>query len=214
MAMPRFDIPRMDSSSASASFSVRTAVGSSRISSLSCSLESSLAISVNCLCPTGMSLMTIFRSMLTPIISIAFAARSSISVLSSVFSRSPNISEMMLYFLGSLLRRMFSVVVNPGIRENSWCTMPMPAAIASKGELNLTTDPLSRISPPYPPVSRIISAPKRILISVDFPAPFSPTSPMTSPSPTDRLISVRTWFPKKFFLIFSISRSGLLSLSM
>ena len=56
-AIPRADMPRMDSRSASASCSVRTAVGSSRIRSFSWSLESSLAISVNCLCPTGMLLM-------------------------------------------------------------------------------------------------------------------------------------------------------------
>ena len=48
-AMPWAAIRRMESSSASASFSVSTAVGSSRISSFSWSLLSSRAISVNCL---------------------------------------------------------------------------------------------------------------------------------------------------------------------
>ena len=75
IAIPRLAIPRIDSSRASASFSVKTAVGSSRIRSLSCSFDSSLAISVNCLCPTGISLIIIFRSISTPISSMAFAAR-------------------------------------------------------------------------------------------------------------------------------------------
>ena len=39
------------------------------------------------------------------------------------------------------------LAVKPGIRENSWWTMPMPATRASKGELNFTGCPLSRISP-------------------------------------------------------------------
>ena len=79
-AMPREAMPRMESSSACASCSVSTAVGSSRISSFRFSLLSSRAISVNCLCPTGMLLMTIFWSIATPIFSMAFAARLSISL--------------------------------------------------------------------------------------------------------------------------------------
>ena len=78
--IPRAAMPRMDSSRASASFSVSTAVGSSKISSFSWSLLSSRAISVNCLCPTGMSLMTIFASMATPIFSMAAEERRSISL--------------------------------------------------------------------------------------------------------------------------------------
>ena len=73
-AMPRDAMPRMESSRAAASFSVKTAVGSSRISSLSWSLLNSRAISVNCLWPTGISLMTMFWSISTPILSMASAA--------------------------------------------------------------------------------------------------------------------------------------------
>ena len=118
--IPRSDIPRMLSRSASASFSVRTAVGSSSIRSRSCSLDSSLAISVNCLCPTGMVFIIMCLSMATPIFSTDSFARLSISARSRVFSLFPNISEIKLYFSGSLFNRMFSVASNPGISENSW----------------------------------------------------------------------------------------------
>ena len=78
--MPRAAMPRMELKRASASFSVRTAVGSSRIRSFSWSLLSSRAISVNCLWPTGMLLMTILASISTPIFSMAAVARRFISL--------------------------------------------------------------------------------------------------------------------------------------
>ena len=78
--IPRAAMLRMEASSASASFSVSTAVGSSKISSLSWSLLSSRAISVNCLWPTGMLLMVILASIFTPIFSMAALARRSISL--------------------------------------------------------------------------------------------------------------------------------------
>ena len=55
----------------------------------------------------------------TPIFSMAWDARSSISFRSSVSILSEKISEITLCFLDSLFKRMFSVAVNPGIRENS-----------------------------------------------------------------------------------------------
>ena len=70
------------------------------------------------------------------------------SLRSSVFSRSPNTSETTLFFWGSRLSSMFSVAVKPGISENSWCTMPMPASSASKGLLKLTFLPSRITSPP------------------------------------------------------------------
>ena len=78
--IPWAAMPRIDSRRASASFSVSTAVGSSRISSLSWSLLSSRAISVNCLWPTGMLLMVMLASILTPILSMAAPERRSISL--------------------------------------------------------------------------------------------------------------------------------------
>ncbi len=79
-AMPFADIFRIELRSASASFSVRTAVGSSRIRIFSCSLLSSRAISVNCLWPTGISLISMFLSMEKPIFSMAASARPFISL--------------------------------------------------------------------------------------------------------------------------------------
>ena len=118
-AIPRAAMPRMESSRASASFSVSTAVGSSRISSFSWSLLSSRAISVNCLWPTGMSWMLMPPSIRTPIFWIASSAFVSISFRSRGFSRSPKIWLTTLFRCGSRFSRMFSVAVKPGIRENS-----------------------------------------------------------------------------------------------
>ena len=57
-----------------------------------------------------------------------------------------------------------------------WCTMPMPAAIASLVDQPVTSRPLTSIVP----ASGLINPPST-RISVDFPAPFSPTSAWISP---------------------------------
>src|ERR1700722_18879333 len=57
----------------------------------------------------------------------------------------------------------------------------MPAACASCGDDHLTFAPSKRSSP-----SSGVSAPAMILISVDLPAPFSPTSARTSPVETEK----------------------------
>ena len=41
----------------------------------------------------------------------------------------------------------FSATVKTGTSMKCWCTMPMPAAIASLGEWNVTGSPSTRISP-------------------------------------------------------------------
>src|SRR3954454_13312619 len=46
------------------------------------------------------------------------------------------------------------------------------------------------------------------LISVDFPAPLSPTSAITSPARTSKSTSVRAWTEPKLFVIPFITRSG------
>ncbi len=104
----------------------------------------------------------------------------------------------------SLFKRIFSLAVKPGIRENSWCTIPIPAANASKGDLKLVSTPSKIIFPPYPPVSEITGIPKIAFIKVDFPAPFSPTSPIISPFLISILISFKTKFSPKDFERFSI----------
>ncbi len=191
-----------------ASDSARTAVGSSRTRSLVFCLSISRAISVNCLCPTGISLMRVSWASATPRVSMALSALFCMSCLSSVLNLSPKTSTSGLYFIDSLLRRMFSVAVNPGISENSWWTIPIPASSASKGSLNDFSSPSINIFPSYPPVSWITDMPKRMFIRVDLPAPFSPTRPIISPGISEKLTSERTLFPKNSLPMFSIFRSG------
>ena len=46
------------------------------------------------------------------------------------------------------------------------------------------------------------------LISVDLPAPLSPTSAMTSPARTSKSTSVRAWTEPKLFVTFRASSIG------
>ncbi|MCY1248583.1 hypothetical protein D9M72_620280 [compost metagenome] len=64
----------------------------------------------------------------------------------------------------------FSATVKTGTSMKCWCTMPMPAAIASPGPRKVTALPSTRISP-----SLGSYRPYRTFISVDLPAPFSPS---------------------------------------
>ncbi|MEK0452787.1 MAG: hypothetical protein AGIKBDMD_00730 [Synergistaceae bacterium] len=191
-----------------ASDSASTAVGSSKTRSFVFFLSISRAISVNCLWPTGISLISVSGAKVTPKVSIALTALLFMSVLSRVLNLSPKTSTSGLYFMDSLLRSMFSVAVKPGISENSWWTIPIPASSASNGSLNIFSSPSMIILPSYPPVSSMTDIPKRIFISVDFPAPFSPTSPSISPGISEKLTSARTLFPKYSLPIFSIFRRG------
>ena len=63
--------------------------------------------------------------------------------------------------------------------------MPMPTSIASVGDLNTRGSPATRISP-----SSGFCTPYRIFISVDLPAPFSPTRAWTVPG---RIVSSTSW---------------------
>ena len=66
-----------------------------------------------------------------------------------------------------------------------WNTMPMPSAMASVGEPNETSLPLT-VSVP----SSGFCTPYRIFISVDLPAPFSPISACTVP---ERMVMSTSW---------------------
>ena len=77
--------------------------------------------------------------------------------------------------------KMFSAMVMFGNRLSSWNTMPMPAARAAAvvgSEIGLP----SRITSPVVGCS----TPAMIFISVDLPAPFSPTSTFTAPRRTSK----------------------------
>ena len=50
-------------------------------------------------------------------------------------------------YVGSSARTMFSATVITGISMKCWCTMPMPASIASFAELNEVFLPFRWISP-------------------------------------------------------------------
>ncbi len=66
----------------------------------------------------------------------------------------------------------------------------MPAFVASVTVIAGRSIPSTRMRPWLGAVT-----PPRIFISVDLPAPFSPTRPMISPGATDRLTSARAVTP-------------------
>ena len=73
--------------------------------------------------------------------------------------------------VGSKPNAIDSATVKTGMSMKCWCTMPMPAATASPGPLNVTGSPSMRICP-----SSGACIPYRTFMSVDLPAPFSPSS--------------------------------------
>src|SRR5579871_6717451 len=100
-------------------------------------------------------------------------------------------------------RITFSATVNGGTRRKCWCTIPIPAASASRGDVNATGVPQSRISPSsgrYRPV--------RMFDNVDFPAPFSPSSACTSPSAASKCTASFATTPGKRFVMSRSSTAG------
>ncbi len=199
--MKRTDIPCFErrftvSSRVSASASVRTAVGSSSTRSCKLSLSSSRAISMNCMKPTGRPATFSISSIPRSSFSREALASFRIFWMSRVFILSPRNLLQMLGMVGSRFNLMFSMTVKPGSSMNSWCTIPIPRAMASSGEEEGAGLPLKRILPLNPPVLWITGMPKRIFIRVDLPAPFSPTMAWTSPGSTAILMPLRTLFPK------------------
>ena len=79
---------------------------------------------------------------------------------------------------------MFSQTVRLSASMKCWCTMPIPTAIASAGEWKATCLPLTAMVP-----SSGWCMPYSVFISVDLPAPFSPTSACTVPRRTVMLMS-------------------------
>ena len=155
--MNRIEIPLpvrifMASRSLSASDSVSTAVGSSRTRRRMFFLSSSLAISTNCMCPTGRPRTGSISSIPSPMVSMDCLASAFMAGKSSHFIGFPKILLSRLSFVISLLSLMFSVMVKPGRSMNSWWTMPIPSFIASSGDLMLAFSPSRKISPSNPPV--------------------------------------------------------------
>src|SRR5262249_38142557 len=88
-------------------------------------------------------------------------------------------------------------------RPSSWYTVSIPASRASSGLANLTGFPATRISPASGGWT-----PDRHLISVDLPAPFSPTSAVTSPSSAQSETPSSAVTPPKCFVSRTASRTG------
>jgi hypothetical protein len=82
--------------------------------------------------------------------------------------------------------------------------MRMPSASASAGRSMLTGCPSSRTSP-----LSGLSAPESTRISVDLPAPFSPTSASTRPGATANEMSRMAGLPSKLFLMRLTVSSGI-----
>src|SRR5439155_11639233 len=83
--------------------------------------------------------------------------------------------------------------------------MPMPALSASRANRKCTSSPASRIVPVNSPCTAAM-----IFISVDLPAPFSPTSPWISPVCKEKSTSRSAWTPPNDFEMPTISSSAAL----
>ncbi len=88
----------------------------------------------------------------------------------------------------------FSATVRSGRSAGSWRTMASPNARASSGDAPVRAVPTISTEP-----ESAASAPEATAISVDLPAPFSPTRAWTSPARTSRSTDLRARTPGKVF---------------
>ena len=149
---------RNERNNSSTSCGTRTAVGSSRIRMLAPRYRT-FRISTRCLSPTPRSYTMASGSTLSP-----YCAPNSRSRAFASAGLSANLVP------GSWPSTMFSQTEKLAASMKCWNTMPIPAAIASRGVWKSTSSPLTRIVP-----SSGRCAPYSVFISVDLPAPFSPT---------------------------------------
>src|SRR5947209_17221866 len=98
---------------------------------------------------------------------------------------------------------MFSATVITGTSMKCWWTIPMPSSIATDGDPISTGRPSIRISP-----ASGLYRPYRTDISVDLPAPFSPSSAWTSPVTTSKSTRSLATTEPNFFVIPLSSRAG------
>ena len=136
MAVPASRSWRMMPISSSVSCGVRTAVGSSNTST-EASRDSALMISTRCCTPTGRSSTRASGSTSNP----------NRSEISRTRRRAPARSRRPPNAVSSCPSMTFSATVNTGTSMKCWCTMPMPARIASPGPSKSWTTSSSRISP-------------------------------------------------------------------
>src|SRR6267143_3147372 len=105
--------------------------------------------------------------------------------------------------VGSDPRKKFRQIDIRGTVARSWKTTEMPAARASRGPPKRTFFPSTRNSP-----SSCVCTPDRILISVDLPAPLSPSTQVTSPAWTSIEMSRNAITLPKYLLTWRTSRSA------
>ena len=178
---------RSSSNNWSISCGVKTAVGSSKIR-ISAPRASAFKISTFCFSPTGRFL----------VVSSGSTGRLNRSP-SSLVNRTASFWSINSPFLGSMPSTMFWATVKDSTSIKCWCTIPIPFAMASFEPENTVFSPLKKISP-----REGCSIPNSIFISVDFPAPFSPTSAWISPFFRLKLTSelATTPFPYIFAIWF------------
>ena len=162
-ALPASAYARIHRSNSAASAGASTAVGSSRMSSVT-SRASAFTISQRCCAPTGKSSTRAFGSSTSP----ARAATSRTRSAACSGSNPP-----------CPPRAMFSATVMLGTSVKCWCTMPMPWANASDGDRIVIGAPRHRITP-----CCARNSPNTTRMSVVLPAPFSPSRACTLPART------------------------------
>ena len=182
-------------SSRSVSDAVRLEVGSSMMTRRALS-DSALAISTSCICASD-SEATGVSGAKSPRRAASAAARPSGSIRRSSISRNGP------PFSGSRPMKMFAAAVRFSNRFSSWCTKAMPPRIEPPTVSRGISTPSSSIVPALG-----ATTPPRIFISVDLPAPFSPTRPITSPWLTEKLMSSTALMPGYTFEIPVIFRNG------
>src|SRR5579875_2561130 len=153
---------RMSLKSASISRSVSAAVGSSS-TRIRARRAIALEISIICCCATESRRAGTSSGRTTPSFASASVARSTAALTSRNMPRT-----------GSFPSTMFCTAFRSGTKLNSWYIIPMPSRSASRGPPIVTSSPSISIVP-----ESAGCAPARIFMSVDLPAPFSPTSACT-----------------------------------
>src|SRR3954470_1254128 len=100
-------------------------------------------------------------------------------------------------FCASSSNTRFSATERPGTMPSPmrWCTVWMPNCRAASGDWRAAVSPATRTCPPCP-----VCTPDRILISVDLPAPFAPSSATTLPGAMSRETEASTVLPPKAML--------------
>jgi hypothetical protein len=182
----RVIVAKSSRTSASASAAVGSSITSTRASVDNAFDNNAFAISTSCCSPTRSDPTARFGSRSTPSSASWALAAAAIRRVSTVRRR----------VRGSRPRKMFSATDRPGTRSSSWWIIAMPAACASAGPRNRHGRPATVMLPSWSVIT-----PARTFISVDLPAPFSPSSARTSPARTDSSASSQASTPPNRFVM-------------